>query len=369
MAKREREHAEPQAEAPTTVASTHPAVCTVFSSRDILWDTISQYDTLALTDLWSLYVCCSGTFHALQDHPDICLFREARIHHHGRLYVPLKKALKRGDVRIARSLAAYLKRALDPGWSKIAFLACGISLFYVQSVYRVEAVIDPENAVTSCLAHSLSSKNDAHFRRVEAWAVDLVNGLPSSRDSFSYGPALGQAVANGCVDVAVDLTSDEGFDNEYADEWLTHPYEWRSTNALDFLALRCPGAVEDFIQRLTETDAFPNLLLIKWLACFANRMRIDANYERWHVWCMSVMLVSRKRAEVLRWLAPLALKQFNGRRHRDETAQPLFPSGQARHRGEPQKKYAYHMFPGLHDPEHYADRHVDNWHVVKGHAQ
>jgi len=307
---------------------------------------IASSPVLELMDVWNLYRSYSFALRALKDDPDVCVLREARLHYNGGLYKPLRRALKKGDPKLARSLTAYLSQ--HPVGSGVPYYACGTSLEYAQIVYRILRVYG-NGVLTYCLASSLSRGSVENFRAVERWAVDLYLS-DEVQHPLDYTDTIYELISLGLVDIALELVPRDVDKDEWMIQcWMEGPCRWKSTRALEYAATRRPAMMRDFLDNWHQVASL-DLTLIKWLVEYARRIAHPVNYEEWYVHCMQVEDPgTQPRRKILTWLKPLALRQFLQRRKLDPTAQP-----------DPNNLYFTTVFPGVLDHEHYAYDHFEN---------
>jgi len=337
MSKREREEV-PVTPGPTT---THWAVRDVLHMGDLV-RLIASSPVLELMDVWNLYRSYSFALRALKDDPDICVFREARLHYNGGLYKPLKRALKKGDPGLARCLVVHLSQ--HPVEGSVAYYACGTSLEYAKVVYSILSAYGSGD-LDYCLASSLSRGNVENFRRVEEWALRV-----DVTDSIDYVDTLHMLIGLGLVDIALAAKPDNVTEGEWIDQlWLSSSCDWSSTLALEYVAETRPETMRQFLDNWHMTVG-TDLVLIKWLVGYARRIGHPVNYEEWYVHCMQTEEPGTEpRGKILQWLKPLALQQFLRRRKVDPTAQP-----------DPNNLYFTTVFPGVRDRDHYAYDHFEN---------
>jgi len=367
MSKRERDDV-PFSDSVTVDGSCAAVVARVFGMSDLVRHLVAV-SSLTLEDMWHLYCTCRGTRRALHEDASICVFREARLLHHGKLKKPLKAALLRGDLRVGRALRAHV------GWDdfiychdRVARLACGLSLEYVKIVAYAPGHGDvyPSNFMKWSLSHG----NLAHFRVVRQWLEE--NFQPCEVECTWI-----EALRQGLPELALELhPGPDMFEVLPESDRLANQHQWNrlrifvaqalgsytSMRSLDWLAERV--SIEDMSHLICFAPcAMWSLCGLRWAASYANRhgCASEMHYEQLYINRRDVWDErDQKELTLLKWLKPLAFTQFYERRCEDKRAVPLFGTHSTYTNRMHGLGIEYCKFPGLQDDMHYAYKHPEN---------
>ncbi len=365
MAKRARATKAPKAEVYT--GEPLAAVRSVLLHPPTLRALIGNRPQLDLPDLWSLYQCCSATRIALYDHPDIVVYRKARIEHHGDLHYPLVDAFtKERDARLLRCLRHHLRecglashhRAV-PAWN----YACGISVEYAKML-RAEFAVGTGDILQFAL---LYGPDDVDFIQ----QIITFCGLKLPLCPADAGCSFTGMVRRGNLKVALVTLVNHRSPGEYALSfvWSGHPVMMKY--AQDHWPEDYDRVCVDFATRQKGWFALGEgnqLNALRAIASRCNVLGVKVDYEVLYVHFMCRTSSPDVKA-VLEWLRPLALRQFQRRRAVDRHALPLFMTEESRrelrentllplylHTGA----NAWNTFPRLLDQRHYAWGHNTN---------
>lgn len=312
--------------------------------RRVLFDphtachTVGACQLLELDDLWNLYQTSSGTLRALANHPDIIVYRNARLIEHGDLNAPLCKAFTvYRDHRLMRSFRHYIamypkfdpgNRQMSAGRRKLAWrLACGVSLEYAELIWGhflgSDASLLLEYACWSApvlLMYAIAQRYD------QAWPPR----------SYTRTSCISLASAGGNVELLKFFEQHPDPLPEPGDEDVYLPDrkgDYIFSSALYSIHDECANYAftehADRVIALIKSDLcwqrLPwNLNTLQRMGSVCQKHGVSIDWEHLYVRYMGEQHTDMDSEKILSWLAPLARKQFKGRLSRDKHAKPLF---------------------------------------------
>lgn len=313
---------------------------------------------LDLGALWWCYQTCGRWRGWLTDHPEVAVYREARLHHHGRLARPLLAALK----RVGPDQVAVYERCVDAFASQHKEDLKQETLVHQGLCEWIECAPPYPYRRFGCsldaCAGRLLRRGDAN--RYLTW-VAAVGYKPCLEKPNGLREALAWDAWKGGLPQLAESFQPTNMDVDHFP--LTLFAAKHSTAGLEYAAERWPVQLAQLLER--NMTGHMSLLALRWSLSWAKQLRLSIDYESLYCAQMELLLYPHeggiancKAMETLEFLRPLARARFAERRRIAPNAWPFFPPDDHDH-ALICRALRLWEWPALRDPVHYAYGWID----------